>query len=221
MNRDFANNYIDIVIEYIDKMNTSAFIRAQSDRIFLIQSGFKAITHVFILHYINTNDLEGAFYNSQKGYILYLEYLEQMHQTNMSHDLNHTDAIQFVYNKTISDFTITNLAKISDNTILDIVRTTELILWFENTGVNQINITKRLIIGLLKHDIYEYIDIAHKRKMTNDEYAVFLTETLSLFNKSKKKFIWNNVALHIIQHWDEHANMPIKQWCKWLKSPGV
>jgi hypothetical protein len=144
-----------------------------------------------------------------------------MHQTNMSHDLNHADAIQFVYSKTIAEFTITNLAKITDNRIMDIVRTTELIMWFENVGVNQANITKRLIMGLLKHDIYEFIDIAHKRKMTGDEYVTLLTETQSLFNKSKKKFIWNDIALHIIQNWDEHAKMPIKQWCKWLKSPVV
>jgi hypothetical protein len=221
MNREFTNNYLDIVIEYINKMNESTFIKAQSDRVFLIHSGFKAITHVFIMHFINTDDLEGAFYNSQKAYILYLEYLEQIHHINMSHDLNHTDAIQFVYSKTIAGFTITNLAKITDNTTLDIVRTTELILWFENDNVNQSSITKRMITGLLKHDIYEYIDIARKRKMTGDEYVMFLTETLSIFNKTKKKFIWNDVALHIIQNWDEHANMPIKQWCKWLKSPVV
>ena len=221
MSSEFTNNYVDIVIEYIEKIGSSTFIKSQPDRSFLIHSGFKAITHVFLIHFMNTNDFEGAFYNSQKAYILYLEYLEQMHQTNMSHDLNHADAIQFVYNKTISEFTVTNTAKVADNSILDIVMIVESIMWFENSNVNQLHITKRLIDGLLKYDIREYIDISHKRAMTGDEYIQFLTETSALFKRSKKKFVWNNVALHIIQNWDQHVNMPIKSWCKWLRSPVV
>ena len=210
MNQDFTNNYIDIIIEYIEKTSTSAFIKSHPDSAFIVHSGFKTISHVFMIHFINTNDSEGAFYNSQKAYMLYLEYLEQ---TSMIHDLNHADAILFVYSKTISDFTVVNNAKITDDTT---IKTMETILWFENVNVNRTQITKRLIVELLRHDdISKYIDIAHKRDMTNDEYVVFLDETTALFKRSK----WNDVSLYILQHWDKHVNMKIKPWCKWLKSP--
>ena len=212
MDDEYINNYIDIVIEYLGKMKTSAFIKSQSNCGFLIYAGFKVITNIFQIHFINTNDLEGSFYSSQKAYILYLEYLEQMHQTNMSHDLNHTDAIHFVYNKTISPFILHNTAKITGDSVIRISQMMEAILWFGNPQIDQTHISKSTISRLMKLEIHDYIELAQKRIMTGEEYGVFLAEAIN--RVTKKNF--TNPPIYILYGWTDHLNVPIKPWCKWL-----
>ena len=212
MNDEYINNYLDIVLEYLGKMKASAFIKSQPNIGFLVYAGFKAITNIFQIHFINTNDLEGSFYSSQKAYILYLEYLEQMHQTNMSHDLNHTDAIHFVYNKTVSPFILQNTAKVTDDSIIRACRAIETIMWFGNTQIDQTHISKPTILRLMKLDMRDYIELAQKREMTGDEYSVFLAEMINRVTKKK----CTNTPLYILNGWSDHLNIPVKPWCKWL-----
>lgn len=215
MNDEYINNYIDIVIEYLGKMKASAFIKSQTNCGFLVYTGFKAITNIFQIHFVNTNDPEGSFYSAQKAYILYLEYLEQMQQTNMSHDLNHTDAIHFVYNRTISQFILRNTAQVTDDSIIKMSGMMEAIMWFGNSQIDQTEINKTTILKLIKLDIREYIELAQKRTMTRQEYCVFLTETITLLSRITKKKRFHE-PLYILSGWSDHLNAPIKPWCKWL-----
>jgi|694.fasta_scaffold136382_2 hypothetical protein len=215
MNDEYINNYIDIVIEYLCKMKASAFIKSQPNCAFMIYTGFKAITNIFQIHFVNTNDPEGSFYSGQKAYILYLEYLEQMQQTNMSHDLNHTDAIHFVYNRTISQFTLRNTAGVTDDFMIKISSMMETILWFGNSQIDPAEINKTTILKLIKLDIRENIELAQKRVMNKGEYDVFLTEAITLLSRISKKKRFQE-PLYILNGWSDHLNVPIKPWCKWL-----
>ena len=145
---EYINAYVEIILEYLDEMYKSEFMSAQSNRDFLVYTGFRAITHIFQISYTNSNDLNTAFYNSRNAYIFYLEYLEQIHKTNMRHDLSHSDAIQFLYSKTISQMSPNSAP---DNLAI-VSKLIELILWFDNEHIEQTKITQKILINLLQFD---------------------------------------------------------------------
>ena len=63
--------------------------------------GLNSIYRVFEYVLIKTKNIEKAYYYCQKTYFYYTEYMEQIHQTNLQHSLNQTDAVLFIYKKTI------------------------------------------------------------------------------------------------------------------------
>ena len=217
---DYINTYIDIIVEYIDAMKQSKFITSNSNRDFLIYTGYRALTHIFQINYVYTNDLETSFYSSQKAYIFYLEYLEQMEKTNMSHDLNYTDAIQFLYNKTISHIIPNTNFKFSDE-YAKVSKLTEVILWFENSDISQSSIQKKTIINFfqLDYDVITYcLEIAQLRKMNDTEYTSFLPEIYTTLKKYKKRTDddFEIQKVYKIRDLNENVELPMKQWCKWL-----
>ena len=170
----YLNTYSDIIIEYLDAMKQSKFITAHMNREFLIYTGFRAITHIFQINYVYTNDLDTSFYSSQKAYIFYLEYLEQMEKTNMSHDLNYTDAIQFLYSKTISQLTPNDNIK-SVLKYAKVSKLIDIILW--SGGMRTLK--KKTIINCfhVDYDTVMYcLEIAQLRKMDDTEYEAFLCD---------------------------------------------
>jgi hypothetical protein len=217
---DYKNTYVDIIIEYIDAMKKSNFILSNQNKDFLLHIGFRALTHIFQINYLYTNDLEMSFYSSQKAYIFYLEYLEQMEKTNMSHDLNYTDAIQFLYNKTISHITPNANFELSDE-YAKVSRLTELIIWSNNSDIYKSNIQKKTILNCfnLDYDAIKYcLEVAKLRKMNENEYTSFLSEIYVLLKKYKKNddddFELRKV--YKFADFNVNINLPIKQWCKWL-----
>ena len=213
---DYLNTYLDIITEYLDAMKQSTFITAHMNREFLIYTGFRAITHIFQINYVYTNDLDTSFYSSQKAYIFYLEYLEQMEKTNMSHDLNYTDAIQFLYSKTISQLTpndniqsVLKYAKVSK--LIDVI------LW--SGGMRTIK--KKTIMNCFQvdYDTLMYcLEIAQLRKMDNTEYEAFLLEIYSTLKKHNCKDL-DIQKIYKIRDLNDSLKMSTKQWCKWLVTP--
>ena len=216
---EYINAYVEIIIEYLDEMDKSEFMCAQSNKGFLVYTGFRAITHIFQISYTNSNDLNTAFYNSRNAYIFYLEYLEQIHKTNMRHDLSHTDAIQFLYSKTISQMSpnstpLDNLAIIS--------KLTELILWFDNEDIDQTNMTQKMLTNLLKFDsdmLLYFLETAQLRTMSDTEYKTFLLDTCTLLKKNTNTNLdWNMQRVYKMRDLNDNINMPIQQWGKWIIS---
>ena len=218
---DYINTYVDIIIEYIDTMKKSKFIASKLNGDFLVYTGYRALTHIFQISYVYTNDLDTAFYSSQKAYIFYLEYLEQMEKTNMSHDLNYTDAIQFLYTKTISHITPNNTKRLDD--YAKVSKLVELILWFDNRNVSQYDIQKKTILNCFQVDcdmLTYCLEIAQMRKMNKDEYALFLSDMCVILKKHKKQTDddYEIQKVYKIRDFDDNINLPMKQWCKWLIS---
>jgi len=213
---DYLNTYLDIITEYLNAMKESIFITAHLNREFLIYIGFRAITHIFQINYVYTNDLDTSFYSSQKAYIFYMEYLEQMEKTNMSHDLNYTDAIQFLYNKTISHLTTNNNSK----PVLKYAKVSKLIdiiLW--SGGMR--NIKKKTIMNCFQvdYDTLMYcLEIAQLRKMDNAEYEAFLIEIYLTLKKHNCKD-HDIQKIYKIRDLNDSLQMSTKQWCKWLVTP--
>ena len=211
---DYINTYLDIVIEYLDAMKQSAFMSKHLAHDFLIYTGFRAITHIFQINYVCTQDLDTSFYSSQKAYIFYLEYLEQMEKMNMNHDINYADAIQFLYSKTIYPLTPNG---VSDSSVkcARVSRLADLIIW---CGGMRADTKKRTFMNcfLVDYDTVIYcLEIAQLRNMDNVEYETFLTNMHFTLKKHSLKD-HEIQKIYKIRDLDDSLKLPIKQWCKWL-----
>jgi len=113
----------------------------------------RMVFHIFQLNLIYTKNIDYDL--CLKSIYYYLEYLEQMKKTNALHCLNYLDALQFVYNKTISknndrnqkddneyvQHLISNMAKITKFVFL--------IMWWENNKIDRLLFDKSLLEKLL------------------------------------------------------------------------
>jgi hypothetical protein len=211
---DYLNTYLDIIFEYLDVMKQSNFISTHINREFLIYTGFRAITHIFQINYMVVADLDTSFYSSQKAYIFYLEYLEQMEKTNMSHDLNYTDAIQFLYSKTI--FQVTPVVNVTtSDQYAKVSKLVELCIW---TGGMRLNIKKKAIMNCFQVD-YESVlyclEITRLRNIDDPEYEAFLSQMCITLKKHTCRDI-DIQKIYKIRDLQDNLNLPIRQWCKWL-----
>ena len=205
----YTKSYVDIIYEYIDAMDGSDFMNEQLDRELLIFTGFKAITHIFQINFINTNDFTTTHFSCQKAYYFYLEYLEQMQKTNMSHDLNYTDAIQFLYSKTIAEYSPTNITGMSYE-VLRIPKVIECLLWFNNKLQT---VDKAVLLKLLRYNHDElllYMEIAVHYPMDAEQYATFLKEMAKLFTKKTKPISYAEKIQKI------DTKMTVVQFARWL-----
>lgn len=127
MNTSFKNDlilkYTILIYEYIHIMHTSEIISELENQTAVIQIGMQSITHIYKLAFFLSKQISTAVCHSQKGMYCYLEYIEQMNKTNMLHNLDNTDAVVFIYNKTLTEIygqnpstnMMTNILSISEN----------------------------------------------------------------------------------------------------------
>ena len=66
-------------------------------------TGIMIINRVFEYTFIKTRNISSTYYYSIQALTYYLEYIEQIYKANLSQDINHSDAVFFVYKKTIFD----------------------------------------------------------------------------------------------------------------------
>lgn len=91
------NEYLRFSLEKMFTMNKNYFK-------FIVIRGIETITHVFTILLIYTKNVDLAFYNSQKAYYLFNEFIEQIYDVqHLFLNLNSKDAIMYVYKKTIFD----------------------------------------------------------------------------------------------------------------------
>ena len=64
-------------------------------------TGITIINRVFEYIFLKTKHISYAYYYSNEAFSYYLEYMEQIYKANLLYNVNHADAIVFVYKKTI------------------------------------------------------------------------------------------------------------------------
>ena len=136
--------YINEIVKYLDFASKSNVITNNRDKK-LTHLGYRIITHIFQTNLIHTGDIDIANNSIQKGYLYYLEYLEQTEKSNTNKDLNHQSVTLFIYDKTIIKYTQDNRALIKlDHAILSIMpriaKLTEIIIWLANSNIQQTDI---------------------------------------------------------------------------------
>ena len=100
---ELIEKYVLLLMEYIHLIHSSEIIKQLDNAPSVFQIGINAIAHIFKMSFLLSKNTELAGCYTQKGMYCYLEYIEQMNRTNTLHNLENTDAVLFVYDKTLSD----------------------------------------------------------------------------------------------------------------------
>lgn len=96
--RHLMNEYIKYVIDNGNNFTTQDPVMYK----YIVNRGLDTITHIFKLIMIHTNNIDATLFHSQKGILLYIEFVTQITQNaNVFLKLNVRDAIVYVYKKTI------------------------------------------------------------------------------------------------------------------------
>jgi hypothetical protein len=153
--QDIIDRFVLLVMEYIHLVNASDIIKSMDNSKEVVQLGFNALVHIFRICFSATGNTEVAGSYAERGTCCFLEYIEQIHKTSMTNNLDHLDVIQFVYSKTISDVYGNNstsvdrlsnylslnvpepAAGIEHSFLLELLPTiTETIMWFDNAEIS-------------------------------------------------------------------------------------
>lgn len=121
--------------------------------LFCVFIGITSIHRVFEHILLKTQSIDNAYYYSQKSYFYYLEYMEHVYRSNITANLNHIDAVMFIYKKTIfsevegdgdESHYISNMMTLQNNTVClneseiksffsDLLKTTNTLFNWTNT----------------------------------------------------------------------------------------
>jgi len=106
--------YLYIIFQYLKQITENTKIKNNQHFFFILMKGLDTLYHVFSNILIYTRNLNAAYYNTQKAYYYYIEFIEQINNRNRnSLNLNSKDAIMYVYQKTL--FEINNETKMKIN----------------------------------------------------------------------------------------------------------
>jgi len=97
------SKYVSAIKEYFEVVNKSDSIKNLVNAKSTLLIGLNAIHRVFEIVLLKTKNMETAHYYSQKSVYYYSQYMEQISAADLLTSLNHTDAVMFVYKKTVCE----------------------------------------------------------------------------------------------------------------------
>ena len=129
---DILKKYTLIMLEYLNFINENMVNTKNSSlNKFIIMRGLGTISHVFNIILYHSQNLDMAYYHSQKSFYFYVEFIGQISEEhNTFLHLNSRDASMFVYKKTIFDLhpELSKLVKSNNDTISDPLHMYQLIM---------------------------------------------------------------------------------------------
>ena len=143
--------YMLIINEYLKHYLDNIYIQNSTYYKYVLNRGIGTIDNIFKILLIYTKNLDMVFYNCQKAYIYYIEFIGQIGDDNHTFlQLNSKDASLFVYKKTI--FEINNDARkdyISDELSNKLIYNIDMLIKIYNTILFRL-ITSNTIINVIK-----------------------------------------------------------------------
>uniref|UniRef100_A0A6C0JGX7 Uncharacterized protein n=1 Tax=viral metagenome TaxID=1070528 RepID=A0A6C0JGX7_9ZZZZ len=122
------DKYVSVINEYMELIAESKYMNETSTLASSMYIGMNSLHRVFEYVILKTKNIEKACHYSKKTFYYYLEYMEQINSSNLCQNLNHMDAVLFVYRKTIFDLydgepedsynTMTNIIVSNEESIL-------------------------------------------------------------------------------------------------------
>ena len=226
------NRYIDSIYNYLEFSSKSPLINKDNKSIHL---GFRTITHIFHTNYIQTGDVDLVYLSMQKGYLYYLEFLEQIEENNMSDNFNHTSAILFVHSKALLNYDEDNrdTSVIIDEVIITkmklMSKLIEMIFWWDNYDIVQCEISSSILktlSNMIIHSndsfIISYIEFSQRRIMNHIEYIEFLNCSVKLLKDLTKTGLpkqidWEKNNINKMNDIETNSKeLTIRKWCKWV-----
>jgi len=150
--------YTTVIIKYLDAIKCITFMPSETDYDCILYTGINIIQRIFEYTLITRMNLENAHHYSQKSYVYFIEYMEQIYINGLSHHFSRNDVILFIYKKTILDMnninndgsnvttTMSNILSLNDTNedfisdecvklVRDICTFTNRLLCWENTNI--------------------------------------------------------------------------------------
>jgi hypothetical protein len=206
------HKYCSLIREYFLLIQQSETFKMADHSTTSIYTGLTIIHRVFEYILLKVNNIEHAYHHSQKCYYYYLEYIDQLYKSELSHKLNHIDTVMFVFKKTIFDIynndtnSTTNIMSLNNENLIlthtdrkqilsSLYHFVNVMFFWKNTTMTFENrntiCEKYLQRFLLKVDsldmVKSYLEII-QQKITMDyaKYDDLLNELLLKIEKSKK-----------------------------------
>jgi|TARA_B110000967_G_C18891661_1_gene567805 hypothetical protein len=108
------NKYYTLVDDFLIQLETILVSVPELNISVCTFVGLNSINRVFEYVLFKTKNIEKAYYYAQKTFFYYIEYMEQVHKSNLQNSLNQSDAVLFIYNKTIFELQNGNDSKLFD-----------------------------------------------------------------------------------------------------------
>lgn len=213
MVNELTEKYISVIHEYFQLLTSSDTIKGLPNRNTIIQTGLITILHIFRLNVIQSKNVENAHFLCQKANYFYLEYIEQIHEKNMTQDLNTTDAVMFIYNKTLNvenpiDKKRSNSLIYEDLFLID--KITHYLCYWDNHEFdveNRITILstfleKFLLIREKLKPVISFLHIIREKMQYNmkiEEYSLYLEEIYKILKKKKRIYVYDDMVKHFME----------------------
>lgn len=114
---DITTMYISIIDQFIESFLKISVEPTSEQYDCILYIGINLIYRVYKYGLIKFNNIKTAEYYSQKAHVFLIEYMEQIYNHELSFNLNHNDAILFIYRKTIFEFPDIETAQCNDKII--------------------------------------------------------------------------------------------------------
>lgn len=217
---NIVHKFTLIIHEYLNHAKQSIPLKTIDNSHYIITIGLNAIIHIFKIVLENTRNVETTYYHCQKAYYCYLEYIEQMNNTNLLHNLNNLDAIIFVYKKTMDDIhnSTTNMLQNSVTNIMSMNNHNHSLLCRETISYTVSNLSIMTKTILFQNSIVKETDREHT------SYIYEIAEThldkflhLIIYNRElSEKYMFSDLTLYM-QYVQEKTKMNHTQYMHYLK----
>ena len=195
--------YMNLISEYLKHSKDFIFIQNPTYYNYVLKKGISTITHVFKFLLIYTKNLEMVYFNCQKSYIYYVEFIGQIGDDNHSFlQLNSKDAALFVYKKTIfeinndirKDYVCDNNSEKKITEIDNLIKIYSNILFYlmdNNSLINIIKIVNTDLLNIMNKILKIYVDSENHKYSNNIQNKI---ESIVLFSTYYKK---DNLLEHL------------------------
>jgi len=208
LNNKLIHDYNSIITDFLNKLTNISFIPNDTEYDCMLYIGINIIHRVYEYVLFKLENVKSSHYYSQKAYVYFIEYMEQMYINGLSQNINHNEAILFIYKKTIFELhnesmdTMTNIITLTNDifndnyikNIKNIFNFTNCLLYWNNSIIttrNRINICNKYLLLFLQDInidnmliINKYLEfIKNTTQLTYDMYCLLLDE-IYYFNKS-------------------------------------
>jgi hypothetical protein len=207
--------YILLINEYFSLIKKSNIMKEINYPLMCLFVGINSLHRVFEYVLIKSKNIDTAYYYATKSYYYYLEYMEQIYNSNIQLNINHFDIVLFIYKNTIfkiynaenedtsnsmnNIMTLINNETInaSENDLHDyfsqLLKMTNTLFYWENTDFtfeNRVSISEKLntfIKNIEKTELTQrYLEIIQQKiKMNYGQYENLLKEMINKIKKQK------------------------------------
>jgi len=94
--------YEQTVLKYFEQIQTTELVNREKNEN-IIYIGLNTLIHIFRISLYKHKNLDIAYYYCKQSYFYYLEYIDQIANTDALQHLNYNNAVLFVYTKALCD----------------------------------------------------------------------------------------------------------------------